>query len=82
VDFVPLVGGLSTALCAGARKLHPVPDNLNTHFRSSFEEVSGPAATTSLEHLEFHPTPMHARRLNLSELEIGITALRQPITGG
>jgi len=73
VDFVQFVGGLLTTAYAGVRKLHLVLDNLNTHFRSSFEEALGTAAAaTLLERIEFHYTPKHASWLNMSELEIGI----------
>jgi hypothetical protein len=48
-------------------------DNLNTHFRASFEEVMGlEAAAAFLSRLEFHYTPKHASWLNMAEIEIGI----------
>jgi hypothetical protein len=48
-------------------------DNLNTHFRSSFEEVLGlEAAAVLLRRVEFHHTPNHASWLNMAEIEIGI----------
>jgi hypothetical protein len=72
VDFVQFVCGLLTVAYVGVRKLHLVLDNLNTHFRSSFEEVLGTAAVATLERVEFHYTPKHASWLNMSELEIGI----------
>jgi len=73
VDFVKFVGGLVTTVYAGARKLHLVLDNLNTHFRVCFEDVLGPAAAAALlEHVDFHYTPKHASWLNMAELEIGI----------
>jgi len=73
VDFVKFVGGLLTNAYSGVRKLHLVLDNLNTHFRSSFEEVLGKAGAKSLlDRVEFHYTPKHASWLNMSELEIGI----------
>lgn len=72
VDFVRFVQELMNTLYAGARKVHLVLDNLNTHFRTSFEEVLGPAAASLLQRLEFHYTPKHASWLNMAELEIGI----------
>ena len=72
VDFVRFVEGLLSTVYAGARTLHLVLDNLNTHFRTSFEEVLGPAAVPLLERLEFHYTPKHASWLNMAEVEIGI----------
>ena len=72
VDFVRCVQGLLGTVYAGARKLHLVLDNLNTHFRASFEEVLGAGAAPLLERVEFHYTPKHASWLNMAELEIGI----------
>jgi hypothetical protein len=58
---------------AKAVKVHLVLDNLNTHFRSSFEEVLGKkAAAVLLRRIEFHYTPKHASWLNMAEIEIGI----------
>lgn len=72
-DFVNFVRGLVEGGYAGARKIHLVLDNLNTHFRSSFEEVlGGEAAARLLARVEFHYTPKHASWLNMAELEMGI----------
>ena len=73
VDFVNFVGTLVNGVYAGARKVHLVLDNLNTHFRNSFEEVLGadPAAAT-LARGVFHHTPKHASWLNMAEIEIGV----------
>ena len=72
-DFVSFVRGLVEGIYVGARKIHLVLDNLNTHFRSSFEEVLGlEAATVLLARVEFHYTPKHASWLNMAEIEIGI----------
>lgn len=72
-DFVGFVAGLLQTAYAGVRKIHLVLDNLNTHFRASFEEVLGPAAAAVLlARVEFHYTPKHASWLNMAELEIGI----------
>jgi hypothetical protein len=58
---------------ASAHKVHLVLDNLNTHFRSSFEEVLGrSAAYALLRRVQFHHTPKHASWLNMAEIEIGI----------
>ncbi len=73
VDFVDFVCRLLKAVYARARKVHLVVDNLNTHFRSSFEEVLGhKVATALLRRIEFHYTPKHASWLNMAEIEIGI----------
>lgn len=72
-DFVDFVGWLVTSVYAKAKKLHLVVDNLNTHFRASFEEILGvPAAATLLQRVELHYTPKHASWLNMAEIEIGI----------
>jgi hypothetical protein len=72
-DFVAFVQFLASAVYAQAQKIHLVLDNLNTHFRASFEEVMGPdAATALLSRVEFHYTPKHASWLNMAEIEIGI----------
>jgi DDE superfamily endonuclease len=56
-----------------ARKVHLVLDNLNTHFRSCFDEVLGrSAAQALLRRVQFHYTPKHASWLNMAEIEIGI----------
>ena len=58
---------------ASAKSVHLVLDNLNTHFRSSFEEVMGPeTANAFLQRVVFHYTPKHASWLNMAEIEIGI----------
>jgi len=72
-DFVKFVSHLAKKVYVGAHKIHLVLDNLNTHFRSSFEEVLGiKRATQLLERVEFHYTPKHASWLNMAEIEIGI----------
>lgn len=72
-DFVAFVQYLAQEVYAQAHKIHLVLDNLNTHFRASFEEVMGlEAATVFLSRLEFHYTPKHASWLNMAEIEIGI----------
>ncbi len=72
-DFVQFISHLVKKVYAGAQKIHLVLDNLNTHFRSSFEEVLGvKRATRLLNRVEFHYTPKHASWLNMAEIEIGI----------
>ena len=73
VDFVNFVLQLLRNVYPHARKVHLVLDNLNTHFRSCFEEVLGhKAATAVLRRVEFHYTPKHASWLNMAEIEIGV----------
>lgn len=72
-DFVAFVQHLVQGVYAAARLIHLVVDNLNTHFRASFEEVMGPdEASTFLARVRFHYTPKHASWLNMAEIEIGI----------
>ena len=70
-DFVAFVQYLAQEVYAQARKIHLVMDNLNTHFRASFEETMGSeAAAGFLARLEFHYTPKHASWLNMAEIEL------------
>lgn len=72
-DFVQFISHLVKKVYTRAQKIHLVLDNLNTHFRSSFEEVLGlKQAAKLLERVEFHYTPKHASWLNMAEIEIGI----------
>jgi hypothetical protein len=72
-DFVGFVKRLLEQAYVSARKIHLVLDNLNTHFRSCFDEVLGrKAAARLLRRIEFHYTPKHASWLNMAEIEIGI----------
>jgi DDE superfamily endonuclease len=72
-DFVAFVTELLQGTYAAARRVHLVLDNLNTHFRKSFEDVLGMrAATKLLRRVQFHYTPKHASWLNMAEIEIGI----------
>lgn len=72
-DFVSFVKRLLEHVYRRAQKVHLVLDNLNTHFRSCFEEVLGrKAAARLLRRVEFHYTPKHASWLNMAEIEIGI----------
>ena len=72
-DFVAFVQHLAKRVYATARRIHLVLDNLNTHFRKSFEEVLGAKkAKALLRRVVFHYTPKHASWLNMAEIEIGI----------
>lgn len=72
-DFVSFVQSLLTDSYAAARRVHIVLDNLNTHFRKSFDDVLGKrAAGTLLRRVTFHYTHKHASWLNMAEIEIGI----------
>ena len=72
-EFVGFVRQLLERTYASARTVHLVLDNLNTHFRSCFEDVLGrSAARALLRRVQFHYTPKHASWLNMAEIEIGI----------
>ncbi len=72
-DFVAFVSELLQGTYATAKRVHLVLDNLNIHFRKSFEDVLGVrAAARLLRRVEFHHTPKHASWLNMAEIEIGI----------
>jgi hypothetical protein len=72
-DFVTFVSDLLQGTYAAAKRVHLVLDNLNIHFRKSFEDVLGVrAAAKLLRRVEFHHTPKHASWLNMAEIEIGI----------
>jgi hypothetical protein len=72
-DFVGFVQCLVNGAYATARTIHWVLDNLNTHFRGSFEQVlGGDVARQFLVRIAFHYTPKHASWLNMAEMEIGI----------
>lgn len=73
IDFVAFVRYLLEKVYAKARRVHLVLDNLNTHFRKTFEEVLGKkAARQLLRRVVFHYTPKHASWLNMAEIEIGV----------
>lgn len=72
-DFVSFVHALLTDTYTAARRVHLVLDNLNIHFRKSFDDVLGRrAAGKLLRRVRFHYTPKHASWLNMAEIEIGI----------
>jgi hypothetical protein len=72
-QFVAFVQRLLERTYRSARKVHLVMDNLNTHLRSSFEQVLGRApAAALLRRVQFHYMPKHASWLNMAEIEIGI----------
>jgi hypothetical protein len=48
IDFVAFVRDLLTNTYAKARRVHLVLDNLNTHFRKSFDDVMGRRAAAKL----------------------------------
>jgi hypothetical protein len=73
VDFVAFICRMLRRGYTQARKVHLVLDNLNVHWRESFEEVLGmKTAATLLRRIEFHYTPTHANWLNMAEIEIGV----------
>ena len=76
-DFVGFVLRLLDSGYGKARTVHLVLDNLNTHFRDSFEKVLGvTAAARLLSCIEIHTAPKRANWLNMAEIEIGILSHR------
>ena len=72
-DFVAFARHLIEDVYRSARCIHLVLDNLNIHFRKSFEDVLGkPTAARLLQRVRFHYTPKHASWLNMAEIEIGV----------
>jgi len=73
VDFVGFICRMLRRGYSQARKVHLVLDNLNVHWRESFEEVLGmKTAAVLLRRIQFHYTPHHASWLNMAEIEIGV----------
>ena len=62
-DFVAFVQFLALEVYAQARKIHLVMDNLNTHFRASFEEVMGMEAASGVPVATGVPLHSQARQL-------------------
>ena len=57
----------------GARRLHLVLDNLNTHNTKSLTETLGEqGAKPMLKRIVWHHTPKHASWLNMAEIEISV----------
>lgn len=56
-----------------AKKVFIVLDNLNTHFKKSFEETFDPRECKRLlKKIKFVHTPKHASWLNMAEIEINL----------
>jgi hypothetical protein len=73
VDFVGFICRMLRRGYSQARKVHLVLDNLNVHWRQTFEEVLGmKTAAVLLRRIQFHYTPHHASWLNMAEIEIGV----------
>ncbi|MEK7079577.1 MAG: IS630 family transposase [Patescibacteria group bacterium] len=57
----------------GAKRIHIVLDNLNTHSKKSIRETfDKEKGAEILSRIKFHYTPKHASWLNMAEIEIGI----------
>jgi hypothetical protein len=57
----------------GAKKIHLVLDNLNTHNEKSLTLTFGIQETRRImRKIQFHHTPAHASWLNMAEIEIGV----------
>jgi hypothetical protein len=72
-DFVNFILTLVNEKYANAKIIHIVMDNLNTHFKKSFDDILGVEKSNHFfERVQFHHTPKHASWLNMAEIEIGI----------
>jgi transposase len=72
-DFAYFVKQLVDNKFRNAKQLRLVVDNLNTHFKSSFEETFEKTESHRiLNKVEFHYTPKHGSWLNVAETEIGV----------
>lgn len=73
VDWAYQIRSLLDEHYPGARKVHLVMDNLNTHGGASFYEAFAPdEARRLLKRLQFHYTPKHGSWLNVAEIELSI----------
>jgi alpha-L-arabinofuranosidase len=72
-DFVKFIVDLVNKKYKTAKHIHVVLDNLNTHFKKSFDNVIGIKKSNQLfKKITFHHTAKHASWLNMAEIEIGI----------
>jgi len=70
-DFAYFMKHLVDEVFRDAKQLRVIVDNLNTHFKSSFDETfDEEEANRILSKIEFHYTPKHASWLNVAEIEI------------
>lgn len=75
VEFCHAIRELVDVHFPGARTIHLVLDNLNTHRASAFYTVFPPEeARRLLRHIAFHDTPVHGSWLNMIELELSVLA--------
>ena len=80
-DFAEVLREVANAY-PGARKIHLVMDNLNTHFKKSLITHLGEEEADSIwSRFELYYTPKHASWLNMAELEISVLS-RQAIGKG
>lgn len=72
-DFAWFMKDLADIQYPSATKVMVALDNLNTHFRKSFEETfSKEECTRLLRKIKFIHTPKHASWLNMAEIEINL----------
>lgn len=73
VDFAHEMKWLVDERYPGAEVIRVVLDNLNTHSPASLYQAFAPGEARRItKKLEFHPTPTHARWLNMNELELAV----------
>lgn len=70
-DFVDFIKGMIDKQYSKIKTVRLVLDNLNTHFKRTFEEIlPGKEAKKLLKKIKFYYTPIHASWLNMAEIEI------------
>lgn len=74
-DYARFVANALTDLCADAKRVRVIQDNLNTHRLGSFYQTFDAATARGIvERLEFHYTPKHASWMNMAEIEFSALA--------
>jgi hypothetical protein len=74
-EFAQCMAELVNVHFPEAEKIRVGLDNLSTHTPGALYEVFPPAeARRILRKLEFHPTPVHGRWLNMAEIELAVLA--------
>ena len=80
-DFVNFIKGMIDKQYSKIKTVRLVLDNLNTHFKKTFEEMLPEReAKRILKAIEFYYTPVHASWLNMAEIEIN--CMDRQCTGG
>lgn len=75
LDFARRMKYLVDERYPDADRIHVILDNLNTHTKGALYEAFPAAdALRIAEKIEFHPTPVHASWLNVTEIELSVVS--------